>query len=184
MSRGFGGGRNVRRNVNNVFHLHLREMCEYLRWADQQSLVASRSVRDDEYYKDQHMSAGSLHKQLVHCMAVQWLWLCRFRGESPERLEDEREHPTRMSVEQRWPLVHSALVDFVGRQSQSALNANVTYHDTRGESHTIPLRDMILNLIDHGSYHRGQINTMIKRAGGTPFAINYRIYAMEKAKHR
>ncbi len=157
-------------------------MCEYLRWGDHQSMIAARSVSDEKYYLDQSISVGSLHKMLVHCMAAEWLWLCRFRGESPARVEDHTDFPTRMDVEQRWPLVHAALIDFIGRQSQTALNLNVTYHDTRNETHTLPLRDMILHVIDHGSYHRGQINTMIKRAGGAPAAVSYRLWAIDRAK--
>jgi uncharacterized damage-inducible protein DinB len=168
--------------ITNVFHLHLREMCEFMRWGDQQSLVAARSVNDENYYKELGISQGSVHKMLVHLMAGQWLWLCRFRGDSPKRMEDHTDFPKRMDVEQRWPLVHAALIDFVGRQTQNQLNANISYHDTRGETHTLPLRDMILHLIDHGSYHRGQINTMIKRSGGTPIAISYRLWAAERAK--
>lgn len=170
--------------MTNVFHLHLREMCEYLRWADHQSMLAARTVTDEAYYKDVGISFGSLHKVLVHNMAIQWLWLCRFRGESPKRCEDHTDYPTRMTLEQRWPLVHAALIDFVGHQSQQALQSVVTYHDTRDESHTLPLRDMILHLIDHGSYHRGQINTLIKRGGGTPSHISYRLWCIEKAKHK
>lgn len=185
-SYGTGGGGRFRPAsiVNNVFHLHLREMCEYLRWSDQQSMIAARSVPDEGYHKDQGISLGSLHKLLVHCMGVQWLWACRFRGESPSRIEDEKDYPTRMDVEQRWPLVHAVLIEFVGRQSQQQLQMPITYHDTRGEAHTLPLRDMILNLIDHGSYHRGQINTLIKRAGGTTAVISYRAWVVERARHR
>jgi uncharacterized damage-inducible protein DinB len=171
-------------NNLNTIHLQLREMAEFLRWGDHVSLQAARSVTDAKYYEDQHISAGSLHKMLVHCMAVQWLWLCRFRGESPAKLEDDKEYPTRMALEQRWPLVHSALIDFIGRQSVAQLQNNVSYRDTRGETHTLPLRDMILHLIDHGSYHRGQINTMIKRAGGTPIPCNYRLFAIERLRQR
>lgn len=183
LRRALLGGEGTRPLVTNVFHLHLRDQCEYLRWGDQAQLRAARTVADDAYYKDQQIGQGSLHRQLVHCMGVQWLWLCRFRGESPTRCEDQTDHATRMDLEQRWPLVHAALIDFVGRQNQHALGNAVTYHDTRGEVHTLPLRDMILHLVDHGSYHRGQINTMIKRAGGTPVAVNYRLWVIERAKH-
>ena len=155
-------------------------MCEYLRWGDQQSLIAARSVRDEEYYTDYQISSGSLHKVLVHCMTAQWLWLCRFRGESPQRVEDHNDYPTRMSVEQRWPLVHAALIDFVGRMTPNQLGNPVTYHDTKGNAHTLPLRDMILNLVDHASYHRGQIATLIKRGGGKPVPISFRIWATER----
>jgi uncharacterized damage-inducible protein DinB len=166
----------------NVMHLHCREMCEFLRWGDHLSLQAARSVPDAKYYEEQGISIGSIHKMMVHLMAGQWLWLCRFRGESPNRTEDHTDYPTRMSLEQRWPLVHAALIDFVGRQSVQMLGNPITYRDTRGETHVLPLKDMILHLVDHGSYHRGQINSMIKRVGGTPIPISYRLFAAERAR--
>lgn len=157
-------------------------MCEYLRWGDQRCLIAARSVRDEQYYTDYQISAGSLHKVLVHCMTAQWLWLCRFRGESPQRVEDHTDYPTRMSVEQRWPLVHAALIDFVGRMTPNQLGNPVTFHDTKGNAHTLPLRDMILNLVDHASYHRGQIATLIKRGDGKALPISFRVWATEKSR--
>jgi uncharacterized damage-inducible protein DinB len=68
---------------------HLQAMFEYVRWADQQMLAASRTVPDEGYFKEQHISLGSIHKLLVHCMAAQWIWLSRWRGES-RRLPDAR----------------------------------------------------------------------------------------------
>jgi uncharacterized damage-inducible protein DinB len=170
--------------LHNIFHLHLREMLEFVRWGDQLAQQAARSVPDDAYHKDFGISSGSLHKLLTHCMAVQWLWACRMQGESPARLEDQSDYRSRLDVEQRWPLVHAVLIEFVGRQSTSALQHAITYRDTRGESHTMQLGQTILHVIDHASYHRGQINTLIRRAGGTPVPISYRLWCAEKARHR
>src|SRR5438874_5183944 len=109
----------------------LREMLDYVRWADSQMIAAARSVPDAGYYKEQQISIGSIHKLLVHCMAAQWIWLCRFRGESPTRLENHDDYPTRDALEQRWPLVHAAMVDFLGLQSPKALHREVQYKNTR-----------------------------------------------------
>src|SRR5439155_660132 len=87
---------------------HLQSMFDYVRWADQQMLAASRTVNDEGYYKEQQISIGSIHKLLVHCMAAQWIWLSRWRGESPTRLENHDDYPTRDALMQRWPLVHSS----------------------------------------------------------------------------
>ena len=64
---------------------HLRDMFEFVRWADGQMLTAARAVPEEGYYKDQGISIGSIHKLLVHCMAAQWVWLSRWRGESRRR---------------------------------------------------------------------------------------------------
>ena len=118
---------------------HLRDMFEFVRWADGQMLTAARAVPEEGYYKDQGISIGSIHKLLVHCMAAQWVWLSRWRGESPGRLENHEDYPTRDVLEQRWPLVHSAILDFLGLQSPRSLAREVQYKNTRGETFSIPL---------------------------------------------
>jgi uncharacterized damage-inducible protein DinB len=161
---------------------HLQAMFEYVRWADQQMLAASRTVPDDGYFKEQHISIGSIHKLLVHCMAAQWIWLSRWRGESPTRLENHEDYPTRDALMQRWPLVHSAMTDFLGVQSPKSLSRDVQYRSTRGELFSLPLGDLMLHVIDHETYHRGQVNTMIKHAGGQPSNLSFLSYSMQKRR--
>jgi uncharacterized damage-inducible protein DinB len=161
---------------------HLQNMFDYVRWADGQVLAASRTVPDEGYYKDQGISIGSIHKLLVHCMSVQWIWLSRWRGENPTRIENHEDWPTRDSLLQRWPLVHSAITDFLGTTSQKQLSRDVQYRNTRGELSSLPLGDLMLHVIDHATYHRGQLNTMIKRAGGTPANISFHGFCNQKRK--
>ena len=166
----------------NTTKEHLREMFEYVRWGDGLLVAASRTVPDKGYYAEQNISIGSIHKLLVHCMAAQWLWLCRWRGESPTRIESHEDYPDRDALQQRWPLVHAAMLDFLGLQSQKALARELHYRNTKGEPHVAPLADLMLHVSDHASYHRGQINTMIKHAGGKPATVSYQVYSMQKAR--
>ena len=159
---------------------HFRDLLDYMRWGDRLMMSAARSVPDEEYYKDQGISFGSIHKLMVHCMAVQWLWLSRWRGEVAMRLESHEQYPTRASVEQRWPLVHSAMLDFLGLQSTNSLSRVIEYKNMKGEHLSLPLSDLMLHVIDHATYHRGQVASMIKRAGGQPAAISYHRFALER----
>jgi uncharacterized damage-inducible protein DinB len=161
---------------------HLQHMLDYVRWADGQMLSAARTAPDEGYYKEQGISIGSLHKLLVHCMAAQWLWLSRWRGENPTRLESHEDYPTRDSVAQHWPLVHSAMSDYLGAQSSKSLAREIQYHNTRGELFSLPFCDQMLHVIDHAAYHRGQVNTLIKRAGGQPGNFSYSSYCMQKRR--
>jgi uncharacterized damage-inducible protein DinB len=159
---------------------YFAEMFDYMQWGDRLMIVAARTVVDEEYYKDQGISYGSVHKLMVHCLAAQWVWLSRWRGENPTRLESHDDYPTRSALEQRWPLVHSALFDFLGLQSGHSLARVIQYKNMKGEHLAIPLSDLMLHVIDHASYHRGQIASMIKRAGGQPAAISFQRFAAER----
>jgi len=158
----------------------LRDMYEYVRWADHQLITAARSVNDECYHKEQGISLGSIHKLQVHMMAVQWVWLCRWRGESPTRIENHTDYPTRDAVEQRWPLVHSAVFDFLGLQSPKSLAREVQYRNLKGEIFTVPLAELMMHVVDHAAYHRGQLNTMIKKIGGSPLQVSYVNYVLSK----
>jgi uncharacterized damage-inducible protein DinB len=158
-------------------------MLDFMRWGDSQMILAARSVNDEGYYREQGMSLGSIHKLMVHAMAAQWIWLCRWRGETPDRIETSDDYPTRQALEQHWPLVHAAMFDFFGLQSSRGLEKIVEYRNTRGEVFAVPLYELILHVVDHATYHRGQLNSMIKRAGGTPVTVGYQQYVIQKARH-
>jgi uncharacterized damage-inducible protein DinB len=161
---------------------HLQQMFDYIYWGDNEIMAASRTVPDEGYYKEQQISAGSVHKLLVHCMAAQWIWLSRWRGEHPARLENHEDYPTRDALMERWPLVHSAITDFLGMQSPKALAREIQYRNTRGEMFSLPLCDLMQHVLDHATYHRGQLNSMIKRAGGQPVNISYQAYSLYKRR--
>jgi uncharacterized damage-inducible protein DinB len=160
----------------------IQDLFDYLRWADLQMLHAVSTIPDDEYYKDRQISAGSIHKLLVHAMAAQGLWLQRWRGQTPKRIEDHTDYPTRKSVEDRWPVVHLALTEFLEDQTYDSINASFSYHTMRGEEVSGTLAEFMFHLVDHGSYHRGQLNTMIKQAGGTPITVGFRNYITTRVK--
>jgi len=163
---------------------HLREQTEFVRWADHRVMVAARSIKASAYFKNRLPVAEglrplSLHRSLVHAMAVEWLWLCRCRGESPERLEESTELGTHMAIETRWPLVHSAWVDFVGRQTPHLLDVPMTYKRLSGSTGTLTIMQMIVLVIDQSAFHRGQNAMLIRLCGGEVPSVSYRQFAGE-----
>ena len=148
-------------------------------WGDRRVLTAACAITEAEYYAERGFSAGSLHKLLVHAMAAQWMWLSRWNGHDLRRLEDAADYPTRESLLKRWPRVHADFSEFVLAQTARTLAAPLTYHNTRGDQFTLPLGELILHCLDHGTYHRGQINSLIKLAGGSPVSLHYYQFSLE-----
>ncbi len=162
----------------------MRNLFDYLRWGDLQMLEAASKLPEEEYYKNRNISSGSIHSVLVHAMAAQWMWLQRWERKHPMRIEDAKDYPTREALAARWPVVHLGLSQFLDRQNAKALEAPFTYQTATGEVVTGALGDFLFHLADHGTYHRGQLNTMIKQGGGTPVAVGYRNFLGAKAKKK
>ncbi len=144
---------------------------EYVVWGDGQCVEVARSVPADGFDRELSISFGSVHKVLVHMMVTQIVWLSRWQGVSPNRFPDHTDFPTLDSVEQRWPVVHSQLREFVAAQTPATLASPLSFKNSQGTPASFPLGQLMLHAADHATYHRGQLNSMAKLAGGTPMPI-------------
>ncbi len=163
---------------------HMRDLFDFLRWGDVQMLDAASGLADEEYYKERNISAGSLHKLLVHTMAAESAWLLRWEGKRVDRLEDHEQYPTRQALAIRWPIVHLALSQFLDNQTAQSLAKPLTFQAPTGEIVTAPLGEFLFHVVDHGSYHRGQLNTMIKQASGKPVTLGYRNFLASRTNKK
>src|SRR6478672_10600764 len=82
----------------------------------------------------------------------------------------------------RWPLVHLELTKFLDGQTDESLQRVVEYRRFNGEARRNRLIDLMLHVVNHGTYHRGQLNSMIKMGGGTPVGVDYTVFVWGKEK--
>src|SRR4051812_21935727 len=148
----------------------IRGLFEYMRWADGVMCEAASGVPDAAYHLERGISHGSIHGLLVHCMAAQQVWLRRWRGSGDAQIESAADCPTRAELLDRWPLVHRDLFDFLDAETDASLGRIVVATNTYGERFALPLGATMLHVVDHATYHRGQLNTMLKHAGVRPAA--------------
>ena len=56
------------------------------------------------------------------------------------------------------------------------LRSEVFYQTMKGESFTSMIRDMLFQIVNHSTYHRGQIATEFRNAGLEPLLADYIFY--------
>lgn len=153
---------------------------EYVRWADLRQFEAAKLLGDDEYFKDRGWSFGNIHKVQLHELAAQSVWLDRFVGNKPIWLFDEPRLAERQAIEPELRLLHDRFAKFLASQSPTSLAAEITYLNLRGDKFTVPLWKLLVHVCNHASHHRGQLNSMIKLAGGKPVSTDYALYVLQK----
>lgn len=104
-------------------------------------------------------------KILAHIIGTEWLWLGRLRREPtpavvwPDLTLDEiGQQIDRLHVE--WPR------EFEKREV-------IEYVNTKGERWTSDAQDILMHVVLHGSYHRGQIATIVRDSGDVPPYTDY-----------
>ena len=153
----------------------LPDHVDFMIWGDLEILKAAQTLPEDQYHKNHNISAGSLHDLLVHAMNAQWVWLHRFQGKALT-FADIPATPTRDALAKRWPEVHTALRAYINAQTLDSLNTVITYKNMLGHQYTQPVGHCLLHVTDHGTYHRGQQNTLLKLAGYANAPVNCFFY--------
>jgi uncharacterized damage-inducible protein DinB len=90
------------------------------------------------------------------------------------------EMPTLDSLKGQWRLFRVDLQTFLGGLSDSKLAAPLLYSDTKGNRHEEPLYQQMLHRINHSSYHRGQVVTMLRQIGHKPIGTDMIAFFRER----
>jgi uncharacterized damage-inducible protein DinB len=151
----------------------IQTLYKYNYWAHHRLFNIVKTVPDQEYQKDLGSSHGGLHGTLVHIMSAEEIWLKRWKGEPTAGLHKPEEFKTFDAITDYWKKVESSMTDFCEKlRTDNDLERRVTYKDIRGNSYTQLLSHMMLHMINHSTYHRGQIVTMLRQLNITPVSTD------------
>jgi uncharacterized damage-inducible protein DinB len=154
----------------------IQQLWQWMIAADREVLAASNAVDDPGFIWDQGISFGSLHKLLAHAMIAQRTWLSRLKGNDIPYPRGEP-IPDRAALPGAWGKVQTELMEFANSRTEASLDANIRSTNPMG-TFEAPTWATMLHVADHATYHRGQINTMIKHAGGKPPGSMFFAYAI------
>lgn len=151
----------------------ISEMMDYNYWARDRQLQACAALNKEQFLRPLGGSFPSLRETFAHLVAVEWIWLERWRGRSPRTIIPVDEFPTLAAVTERWGAVELEVREYVASLDEEALARPLTYTNTRGEQWTYPLWRMIMHLLNHQSYHRGQVTTLLRMLGMQPPRVDF-----------
>ena len=151
----------------------LRQLYEYNYWARDQQLGACRKLSDGQFTRHLGGSFASLRDTLVHIAWAEWIWCERWNGRSPRLIAKGEQFPDLAAIEEYWRGVERSVQSFVGSVTEAALAKPLTYTNVAGQQWTYPLWQTMFHLANHGTYHRGQVTTLLRQLGAEAVALDY-----------
>ena len=145
-----------------------KTLFEFNYWANARTLQAVDSLSEEKLYVDLKNSFGSIHGTLVHLCGAEDIWLQRMNGADPGKFIRKDNYPTYASVKTKWNEVETGWKHYVSTLTDNELLKTLIFHNLKGEKVTQIVWQSLQHLVNHSSYHRGQITTMIRQSGGTP----------------
>jgi uncharacterized damage-inducible protein DinB len=151
----------------------LRELFDHNYWARDRQLKACAALMTEQFLRPLGSSFSSVRDTLAHLLAVEWLWLERWRGASPKTLLAAGEFPTLAALCDRWLEVERQMRQYLSELPDDALEQVVSYTNTRGVTWTYPRWRMLVHLLEHQTYHRGQVTTLLRQLGFEPPKVDF-----------
>jgi uncharacterized damage-inducible protein DinB len=159
----------------------MRTLFEYNAWANHRSLEAASALTAEQFARPMGSSFGSVRDTLAHVYGGEWVWLERFQGRSPSSLPDTKQFENMASLRERWDKLEARLLPFVRGLTQTDLDRVMEYKTLKFGVYRNPLWQSMQHLANHGTYHRGQVTTLLRQLGAQPIATDLMHFYRERS---
>jgi uncharacterized damage-inducible protein DinB len=164
-----------------------RELYDYNYWARDRQLEACAALSQEQFLRPLGSSFSSLRDTLAHLLGAEWIWLERWRGRSPQTLPGvpeglpfaetlrrwHEQFATVAAIRERWLGVERDLRQYLAGLDEPALGRELVYVNIQGQTWTYPLWRTLLHLVNHGTYHRGQVTTLLRQLGAKAPEVDF-----------
>jgi uncharacterized damage-inducible protein DinB len=147
-----------------------KKLFEYNRWVNNHILLTLGETPGPD---------REIVKLFSHILAAQRIWLRRLSNQEymsmsgwPDNTFGECKELSRAS-DTEW----AAFLEALG---EGELDKRFEFTDTEGIACAITYRDALTHVVNHGSHHRGQIASLMRKAGMTPPRMDFADFAREE----
>lgn len=129
---------------------------------------AVEALTPQEYTKDLGNSFKSVRDTIVHTYSAEWNWYSRWTGNSPTSMLDPNVFPDIESIRSAWSSQEEKVRLFVGSVASSNPERVFEYKLMNGQPAKSVFWHMVQHVVNHATYHRGQVTTMLRQLGAAP----------------
>jgi uncharacterized damage-inducible protein DinB len=164
----------------------IRLLYEYDGWANRRVLKAASELSDEQFTRTISGSFHCLRDTLLHILGGEWIWLAYWRNppDSPASLSELKAKrdalfspeafPNLDALQSKWIEVESEQSEFISRLNNDSLAKMLPFRGTR-----LTLMQLMQHVVNHSSYHRGQVAFIMRQLGAKPLATDFHVFLLE-----
>ncbi len=105
----------------------------------------------------------------------------RWKGESPTSAPVWLSSASRSELLAKLAEVESERAQFLKHLTDEQLEAPIVYRTLNGQEYRNKLADLVRHLVNHSTYHRGQVATQLRQLGTAPPSTDFIQYRRQTA---
>ncbi len=158
----------------------LQQYAGYNIWATQKIVDALAALTDEQAHLEIESSFSSIFKTVLHMWDAESIWWQRVKLAETINIPSENFTDNFTALQLKLIEQQKQWAEWITNSVEHQLLHVFAYQNSKREQFKQPVYQMLLHLFNHGTYHRGQLITLMRHAGvskipGTDFIAYTRL---------
>lgn len=158
----------------------VQRLLKFNEWANDRVFDAVALLTPEQLTKDLGASFPSVALTAGHMVAGEWIWLQRWLGISNSKFPDWATSTDIADLRRRLLEVQTERAAFIAGLTDADILVPRPYKLMSGLEDEQPLDVMVTHVVNHATYHRGQIAAFFRQLGLKPIGTDFITFAREK----
>ena len=146
----------------------LRRLLDYHYWARDRMLEAVDRLPPDQFTRNMGNSFRSIRDTVAHIYSAEWIWYNRWRRNPPTGMLAPELFPDSASIRTAWLEHEQKMRALFGELDATGIAQVIEYKSLAGQAAASVLWHMLQHVVNHATYHRGQVTTMLRQLEAAP----------------
>lgn len=144
----------------------LQHLAKYNIWANGKFISVLEKLSDEQLDMEIKSSFSDIRKTVYHMWSAEDIWIQRLKlVEKPIWAEMAFEGSFSEALE-NWKECSLKLYEFIAEQrNDDAFTHVLEYYNLKKQSNKLQVNTALMQVLNHATYHRGQLVTMFRQAG-------------------
>jgi uncharacterized damage-inducible protein DinB len=147
-------------------HAHTQHLA-YNLWANERIGHLLMAQNDAQLNLEQKNSFTSINKTLYHIWDAEVIWLTRLRGGTVSDWPSKKFSGSKAEMLHGFIKNSTELLTFITEKGAAFQQQTIVYKSMKGDAYESTVEEILFHVVNHGTYHRGQIITLLHGAGAT-----------------
>ena len=146
----------------------LNTLLDYNYWARDRLLDAVSALTLEQFTRPLGSSFSSVRDTIAHICDAESIWLARWRGDQPSGFRPPDRISDAAAARREWTGLETGMRAVLVNLGPKGVERFIEYKDLRGNAHLDAFWQTLQHVVNHGTYHRGQVTTMLRQLGAQP----------------
>lgn len=147
--------------------IYFIELSEYHIWANDRVCNWLERISEEQWNQPVVSSFNTLYETILHIAGAEKIWAERLLKNPRPEILGETFHGSKEDLIKTWKEISLSLKRIIEAMPDDQFQQKLLFKNTKGIEYNQPYYQLLAHVINHTTYHRGQVVTMLRQVGFT-----------------